>query len=58
VFLDDPGFRQRWLSLDLYYICVEQQSQVERLRKLVGVENLHMLTESGGKLVFANRPAA
>ena len=56
VFLDDPGFRQRWLSPDLYYICVEQP-QVERLRKLVGAENLHMLTGSGGKLVFANRPA-
>jgi 4-amino-4-deoxy-L-arabinose transferase-like glycosyltransferase len=53
VFIDDPGFRQRWLSPDLYYICVEQP-QVERLRKLVGDTALHPLIESGGKFVFVN----
>ncbi len=55
VFLNDAGFRERWLSPDLYYICVEQP-QVERLRKLVGNDALHTLVESGGKFVFANRP--
>src|SRR5579863_6438323 len=55
VFLDDPGFRQRWLSPDLYYICVEQP-KVEHLRKLVGDDALHSVVESGGKFVFSNRP--
>jgi len=56
VFIDDADFRERWLSPDLYYICVEQP-KVERLRQLVGGEALHEVIESGGKFVFANRPA-
>ena len=55
VFIDDSGFRERWLSPKLYYICVEQP-QVGRLRNLVGVATLHTLIESGGKLVFSNQP--
>jgi hypothetical protein len=55
VFIDDPGFRDRWLSHGLYYICLEQP-QVQRLRKLVGPEALHTVIESGGKLVLSNQP--
>src|SRR6185312_5783248 len=40
VFIDDAGFRDRWLSTDLYYICVEAP-QVARLEKLVSSEALH-----------------
>ncbi len=54
VFIDDGGFRSRWLSPDLYYICVEGP-QVPRLAKLVGAGALHKIVESGGKFVFANR---
>ena len=54
VFIDDPGFRDRWLSPNLYYICVEQP-QVQRLRKLVGPEVLHTVIESGGKVVLSNQ---
>jgi hypothetical protein len=54
VFIDDAGFRDRWLSQDLYYICVESP-QVERLEKLVSREALHPVIESGGKVVFSNR---
>jgi 4-amino-4-deoxy-L-arabinose transferase-like glycosyltransferase len=54
VFIDDAGFRNRWLSRDLYYICVEKP-QVERLEKLVSREALHPVIESGGKFVFRNR---
>ena len=54
VFIDDAGFRQRWLSPDLYYVCVEKP-RVERIERLVGRESMHMLVESGGKYVFANR---
>jgi 4-amino-4-deoxy-L-arabinose transferase-like glycosyltransferase len=55
VFIDDAGFRERWLSPDLYYVCVEQP-KVKQLRELVGGEALHEVIESGGKFVFANRP--
>jgi hypothetical protein len=54
VFLDDAGFRNRWLSQDLYYICAEAP-QVGRLEKLVSREALHPVIESGGKFVFRNR---
>jgi hypothetical protein len=48
IFLDDSQFRERWLSPDLYYVCVEKP-QVARFEKLVGRETLHTLVESGGK---------
>ncbi len=54
VFIDDAGFRDRWLSGDLYYICVEAP-QVQRLEKLVSRKALHPVIESGGKFVFSNR---
>lgn len=54
VFIDDAGFRERWLSTDRYYVCVEQP-QMERFVKLVGRERLHTLIESGGKYVFSNQ---
>jgi len=54
VFIDDAAFRDRWLSEDLYYICVET-AQVQRLEKLVSREALHPVIESGGKFVFRNR---
>jgi 4-amino-4-deoxy-L-arabinose transferase-like glycosyltransferase len=54
IFLDDPGFRDRWQSSDLYYIVVEQP-QVPRLEKLVGSGALHQVAESGGKFVYSNR---
>jgi 4-amino-4-deoxy-L-arabinose transferase-like glycosyltransferase len=57
VFITDPGFRTRWLSPDLYYICVEQP-QVQRLQSLVGADALHTVIESGGKFVFSNRPVS
>jgi len=54
VFIDDAGFRERWLSGDLYYICVEKP-QVDRLEQLVSRDALHPVIESGGKFVFRNR---
>ena len=54
VFIDDNGFRERWRSADLFYICVEEP-RVKALRALVGQDALHQVAESGGKFVFANR---
>jgi hypothetical protein len=54
VFIDDAQFRDRWLSPDLFYICIEK-ANVERLEKLVGRERLHTLIASGGKFVFSSQ---
>jgi 4-amino-4-deoxy-L-arabinose transferase-like glycosyltransferase len=54
IFLDDPGFRNRWQSAELYYIVVEEP-QIPRLEKLVGSGALHQVAESGGKFVYSNR---
>ena len=54
VFIDDAQFRERWLSLERYYVCADK-TQVERFEKLVGRDRLHTLAESGGKFVFANQ---
>ncbi|MSV34285.1 MAG: glycosyltransferase family 39 protein [Bryobacterales bacterium] len=54
VFLDDNQFRERWLSLERYYVCADK-TQVERFQKLVGRDRLHTVAESGGKFVFANQ---
>jgi 4-amino-4-deoxy-L-arabinose transferase-like glycosyltransferase len=54
VFIDDRQFRERWLSGERYYVCADQ-SQMERFKKLVGREHLHILAGSGGRFVFANQ---
>ena len=54
VFIDDAQFRDRWLSLERYYVCADK-TQVERFEKLVGRDRLHTLAESGGKFVFTNQ---
>jgi len=55
VFLADAGFRERWLSPQRYYICVEQP-RVGRIRALIAPGALYTLIESGGKFVFSNQP--
>jgi 4-amino-4-deoxy-L-arabinose transferase-like glycosyltransferase len=54
VFINDSQFRDRWLSSSLYYICVEK-SALQHLISLVGEGELHVIAESGGRLVVANR---
>jgi hypothetical protein len=54
VFIDDNQFRERWLSMERYYVCADK-SQMGRFEKLVGRDRLHTLAESGGKYVFANQ---
>lgn len=55
VFLDDPGFKDLWLTPERYYL-VAKQSQFPRLENLVGRSKLNVLTESGGKFVATNQP--
>ena len=54
IFIGDADFQKRWLSGDLYYLCVEKP-RVADFQKLVGREHLHTLRESGGKYVFSNQ---
>jgi 4-amino-4-deoxy-L-arabinose transferase-like glycosyltransferase len=54
VFIDDNGFKDRWLMPERYYIAVDK-SQIGRLEKLVGPERLHKLIDKGGKFIFTNQ---
>jgi 4-amino-4-deoxy-L-arabinose transferase-like glycosyltransferase len=55
VFLDDAQWQKLWLQPERYYIVASQTARA-RLEKLVGAGNLHLLIESGGKLIFSNHP--
>jgi 4-amino-4-deoxy-L-arabinose transferase-like glycosyltransferase len=57
VFIDDAHFRDLWLRPETAYI-VAKDSAVPRLESLVGHERLHVVIESGGKLVLANHSLA
>jgi 4-amino-4-deoxy-L-arabinose transferase-like glycosyltransferase len=55
VFLDDAQWQKLWLQPERYYIVASQTAR-PRLEKLVGAGNLHVLIESGGKLILSNHP--
>jgi 4-amino-4-deoxy-L-arabinose transferase-like glycosyltransferase len=54
VFINDGDFARLWPSADRYYVLVEKPS-VPRIEKLAGRSTLHLVAESGGKFLFANR---
>jgi hypothetical protein len=54
VFIDDAKFRELWAQPGLSYL-VARDSAVPHLRDLVGLENLHTITASGGKILVANQ---
>jgi hypothetical protein len=53
VFLTDTDLRHKWEEPVRYYLLAEQPS-VSRLQAVVGPERLHVVAESGGKLLFTN----
>ena len=53
IFLDDEQWRTMWLQPERCYL-VASHSALARLEKVVGSDRLHVLQESGGKLVFTN----
>ena len=57
VFIDDAKFRELWAQPEVKYL-VARDSAVPRLQGLVGAENLHLVTASGGKVLVANHPIA
>jgi hypothetical protein len=61
VFLDDGGFRSRWLTTERYYLAVEgpRVPKFEGLvgcSDLVGCSHLYPVGYSGGKWLFTNLP--
>ena len=54
VFIDDPEFKNLWLTPERYYL-VASESQLPRLENLVGREKLNVVAESGGKFVVTNQ---
>ncbi len=55
VFIGDSELRRLWSSSERYYVVVPR-STVPRLEGLVGRPALIVVAESGGKLLFTNRP--
>ena len=57
VFINDPQFRDLWMKPERYYL-VANESAMPRLEALVGQEQLHLVKESGGKLLLTNHAVA
>lgn len=55
VFIGDDEFRRLWQAPETQYVLADH-SEVHHLTSLAGAEALHRLAESGGKLLFVNRP--
>jgi hypothetical protein len=53
VFINDSEFAALWRGSDRYYVLVEKPS-VARFEKLVGLQSLELVKESGGKYLFTN----
>ncbi len=53
VFINDPQFRELWLTADRYYL-VANDFALPRLERLVGREKLNIIARSGGKFVATN----
>jgi len=54
VFIDDPDFRDLWLSDERYYLLADHED-LPYFQELVGAPALHIVSESGGKYLLANR---
>jgi hypothetical protein len=55
VFIDDAQWQKLWLSPERYYIVASLPARA-RLEKLVPIDKLNTLAESGGKLILCNQP--
>ncbi|HEY4046436.1 MAG TPA: glycosyltransferase family 39 protein [Acidobacteriaceae bacterium] len=53
VFIDDSRFQQLWSKPSRYYILIKD-TDVARLKLLVGPERLNLIAKGGGKLVYTN----
>lgn len=53
VFIDDSQFRSVWSGTMRWYLLTDSRQEA-RLATLVGANNLHLVAESGGKLLLTN----
>ncbi len=53
VFIGDEDFAARWRSTQRYYLVIEKP-KLARIEKLIGVAAIHVIKESGGKLLVSN----
>jgi hypothetical protein len=53
VFIDDQQWKTMWLSPRRLYLVADEK-QRPRFERLVGPEALHVVAESGGKMVLTN----
>jgi hypothetical protein len=53
VFIGDPQFVSLWSQPDRYYLLASE-TDIERLRQLVGQQNLHEVKASGGNYLLTN----
>jgi len=54
VFIGDDDFAARWRTKDRYYLVIEKP-KLARLEKFVAPGSLHVIKESGGKLLLGNQ---
>jgi hypothetical protein len=57
VFIDDAGWKAMWERPERCYLVITEKA-VGRLRAMVDPAALHVVAQSGGKLLLTNRPGA
>ena len=55
VFIDDNQFQALWRGPERQYLLAAEEA-MPRLGKLVGEDQLHVITQRGGKGLYANQP--
>jgi hypothetical protein len=55
IFINDAQWKDLWEGPERYYL-VASHSAFDRLEPLAGADRLHVVAESGGKLLLTNQP--
>jgi hypothetical protein len=56
VFIGDGKFSRLWAERQRCYLLAFDDTELTRLRQLVGAANLHVVAENSGKYLFTNHP--
>jgi hypothetical protein len=57
VFINDAQFKNLWLQPERFYVVADHNA-FQRFENLVGVEHLHSVAASGGKVLLTNEPVS
>jgi hypothetical protein len=55
VFIEDLELAMLWVQPARFYLLAEKPA-LERIKNLLGIQNLILVKESGGKYLFTNQP--